>query len=58
IPVLGPALQAPNVFHAFGFCGHGFQLGPASGRVIAELVTRGQTNIPLEAFRSDRFSSS
>ena len=55
IPVLGPSPVAPNVFHAFGFCAHGFQLGPASGRVIAELVTRGSTNIPIDAFRSDRF---
>ena len=55
IPVLGPSPAAPNVIHAFGFCAHGFQLGPASGRVIAELVTRGSANVPIEAFRSDRF---
>jgi len=55
IPVLGPSANAPDVFHAFGFCGHGFQLGPASGQAIAEHITQGQSTIALDAFRVDRF---
>jgi sarcosine oxidase subunit beta len=29
IPVLGPNWTISGLFHAFGFSGHGFQLGPA-----------------------------
>jgi glycine/D-amino acid oxidase-like deaminating enzyme len=29
IPVLGPSRTTSGLFHAFGFSGHGFQLGPA-----------------------------
>jgi sarcosine oxidase subunit beta len=57
IPVIGPSSTSPSVFHAFGFSGHGFQLGPIVGSVIAELATTGKTNMPIEAFRIERFAS-
>jgi sarcosine oxidase subunit beta len=57
IPVIGPSATAEGVFHAFGFSGHGFQLGPISGAIMAELVTTGRTNLPIEPFRITRFSS-
>ena len=34
IPVIGPSRTTPGLFHAFGFSGHGFQLGPAMGAVL------------------------
>lgn len=55
IPVIG-ASAAPGAYHAFGFCGHGFALGPVVGRAIAELVTTGKARLPLEAFDIGRFS--
>lgn len=55
IPVIGPSAKAEQFFHAFGFSGHGFQLGPITGAAIAELVTSGRSNLPLEPFRIDRF---
>ena len=55
IPVIGPSRTTPGLFHAFGFSGAGFQLGPAIGAILAELVADGRTDIPLEAFRVDRF---
>jgi sarcosine oxidase, subunit beta len=55
IPVIGPSSTEEGVFHAFGFSGHGFQLGPISGAIIAELVTTGRTNLPIEPFRITRF---
>ncbi|MEN9774852.1 MAG: hypothetical protein RL322_1922 [Pseudomonadota bacterium] len=57
IPVLGPSLTTPGLFHAFGFSGHGFQLGPAVGAILCELILDGRTDIPLEAFRTDRFGT-
>ncbi|MBR0657720.1 NAD(P)/FAD-dependent oxidoreductase [Neoroseomonas oryzicola] len=57
IPVIGPSRTTPGLFHAFGFSGHGFQLGPAIGAIMTELVLDGRTDIPLEAFRIDRFGT-
>jgi sarcosine oxidase subunit beta len=55
IPVIGPSRTTPGLFHAFGFSGHGFQLGPAIGAIMSELVIDGRTDVPLEPFRIDRF---
>ena len=55
IPFIGPSKTAENAYHAFGYCGHGFQLGPIVGSVIADLVTQGNSNLPIEPFRIDRF---
>ncbi len=57
IPVIGPSRTTPGLFHAFGFSGHGFQLGPAIGALMTELVLDGRTDIPLDAFRIDRFGT-
>jgi sarcosine oxidase subunit beta len=57
IPVIGPSRTTPGLFHAFGFSGHGFQLGPAIGAIMTELVMDGRTDIPLDAFRIGRFRS-
>ncbi len=58
IPVIGPSSTEPGVFHAFAFAGHGFQLGPVVGGILAELVTTGQSNLPIAPFRIDRFGKS
>jgi sarcosine oxidase subunit beta len=56
IPVIGPSLRRPALFHAFGFCGHGFQLGPAVGAVLSELIVKGTTATPIAPFSIDRFA--
>ena len=56
IPVLGPSATAEGVYHQFGFCGHGFQLGPGVGALMAELITTGRSNLPIAPFRIDRFA--
>lgn len=56
-PVIGFSRTTPNLLHAFGFCGAGFQTGPAVGEVLAELVRDGTTEIPIEAFDIGRFAS-
>ena len=55
IPVIGPSKAADGAFHAFGFSAHGFQLGPVVGRIMAEIMEEGRTNLPIEPFRVDRF---
>ncbi|MBN8942565.1 MAG: FAD-binding oxidoreductase [Rhizobiales bacterium] len=55
IPVIGESLTTPGLFHAFGFSGHGFQLGPGIGQIMSELILDGRTETPLAAFRIDRW---
>lgn len=55
IPVIGPSLTAPGLFHAFGFCGHGFQIGPGVGLCLSEMILDGSTPTPLEPFSIGRF---
>ena len=54
--MIGMSSTTPNLIHAFGFSGHGFQLGPAVGEVIAELVREGRSTTPIEPFRIERFA--
>lgn len=57
LPVMGASATTPGLYHAFGFCGHGFQLGPGVGDVMAELIATGTTDTPLADFRIDRFAA-
>jgi len=57
IPVIGPSRTTSGLFHAFGFSGHGFQLGPAIGAVLSELILDGTTPTPIAAFDIARFAS-
>ncbi len=55
VPVIGESRTLPGLFHSFGFSGHGFQLSPAAGAAVAELMARGTTNLPVAPFHHDRF---
>ena len=56
-PVVGPSPTTPQLLHAFGFCGAGFQIGPAVGEALAEIVHRGRASVPLDAFAITRFAA-
>jgi sarcosine oxidase subunit beta len=56
IPIMGPSAKVSGLFYAFGFCGHGFQLGPGVGDVMAELIATGATSTPIEPFHIGRFA--
>ena len=56
IPVIGFSSTTPQLVHAFGFSGHGFQLGPVIGPIIAELITGGRSTSPLTPFAIERFA--
>lgn len=58
IPIIGPSLTTPGLFHAFGFCGHGFQIGPGVGLCLSELIIDGATPTPLAPFSIGRFAGS
>ena len=55
-PALGPSRTTDGLYHAFGFSGHGFQLGPAVGAVLAELIVDGRTETAIDAFDIGRFA--
>jgi sarcosine oxidase, subunit beta len=57
IPVVGLSRTQPGLVHAFGFCGHGFELGPIMGGIVAQLALDGATNWPIAAFAPDRFGT-
>jgi len=55
---MGPSGTVDGLFYAFGFSGHGFQLGPGVGDVMAELISTGSTSTSISPFSINRFASS
>ena len=56
IPVIGRSQRYDSAFHAFGFSAHGFELGPIVGRIMADMITTGATDLPIAPFAIDRFT--
>jgi sarcosine oxidase subunit beta len=53
---MGASDRVSGLYYAFGFSGHGFQLGPGVGDVMAELISTGATSTPIEPFHIGRFA--
>ncbi|MYZ46243.1 NAD(P)/FAD-dependent oxidoreductase [Propylenella binzhouense] len=56
IPVISPVDRVPGLFLATGFSGHGFGIGPAAGRLAADLVTNAAPCVDPHEFRLSRFT--
>ncbi|SKA16132.1 sarcosine oxidase subunit beta [Enhydrobacter aerosaccus] len=56
IPVIGPSSTSEGIYHQFGFSAHGFQLGPGTGAMMAELIATGASNVPIDGLGIARFS--
>ncbi len=56
VPVISPVAALPGFFIATGFSGHGFGIGPAAGRLMADLVTGAPPLVDPAPFRLGRFS--
>jgi glycine/D-amino acid oxidase-like deaminating enzyme len=41
---------------ACGFSGHGFKFVPVVGEIMADLITHGKTNLPIDFLRVNRFN--
>ena len=54
LPVIGASPDVAGLVHAFGFSGHGFQLVPVVGAILAELVVEGRTRREIAAFAPQR----
>jgi sarcosine oxidase subunit beta len=55
LPVIGASRKASNLSYSFGFCGSGFQMGPGTGKRLAQLILGEHSDISLEPFAIDRF---
>ncbi|MFV2031781.1 MAG: NAD(P)/FAD-dependent oxidoreductase, partial [Gammaproteobacteria bacterium] len=56
VPVMDRVDGFEGLFVATGFSGHGFGLGPAAGRIMADLVQNNRVEHDLSRFRFSRFS--
>jgi glycine/D-amino acid oxidase-like deaminating enzyme len=56
VPVISPVEALPGFFIATGFSGHGFGIGPAAGRLVADLVTGATPIVDPAPFRLSRFA--
>ncbi len=58
LPVIEATPEIDGLVVAAGFSGHGFCLGPVTGRLVRDLVLKRPSNLSLEAFRRERFFGS
>ena len=56
LPVLGSVPKLEGYILAAGFSGHGFAMGPMTGKLISELILDGKPSLSLDAFRPTRFA--
>lgn len=56
LPVIGEAARHRGLFFAFGHGHIGFSTGPATGRIIADLMIQTQPEIQIAPFAIERFS--
>jgi D-amino-acid dehydrogenase len=55
MPVIGPAPNRKGLWFAFGHAHHGLTLGPATGRLLAEMMTGETPFTNPYPYRADRF---
>lgn len=55
VPVVDHAEQIPGLTVATGMCGHGFGIGPAFGRIVADMVQGKPAAHDMSRFRLSRF---
>lgn len=48
------ATRVPGFYVTGGLCGHGFMLGPAIGKHLAETIVEGKSSVDLSEFSLDR----
>ncbi len=56
VPYISPVGTLPGLTVATGFSGHGFGIGPAAGRLAAELALGETPSVDPAPFRTSRFS--
>jgi sarcosine oxidase subunit beta len=54
-PILGEHPQIEGFYMALGFSGHGFMLAPITSKLIAELILKRKTSLPIDKLDIGRF---
>jgi sarcosine oxidase subunit beta len=54
-PILGEHPQIEGFYIAIGFSGHGFMLAPITSKLIAELILKRKTSLPIDKLDIGRF---
>lgn len=54
-PIVGPVDEAPGLFLASGFMGHGFMMAPAVGKRLARAIATGELPEPFDKWNHRRF---
>ncbi|GII87589.1 oxidoreductase [Sphaerisporangium siamense] len=57
LPVIGAGPRAPGLYHACGHEGAGIGLAPATGHLVAALLTGTAPGLDLSPFRPERFAA-
>jgi sarcosine oxidase subunit beta len=55
LPIIERVPEFDGLVVATGFSGHGFCLGPVTGRIVRDLVVNRESTFPVEPFRRGRF---
>jgi sarcosine oxidase subunit beta len=55
LPIMGAAPGLQGFYVAAGHEGDGIALSPVTGALMAQLIVEGETDLPIDAFRLDRF---
>ena len=56
VPIVDEAPDLPGLWIGTGMSGHGFGIGPAFGRILADLMTGGDAGHDMARFRFGRFA--
>jgi sarcosine oxidase subunit beta len=56
-PIIGGVDGVDGYYHACGFSGHGFMLAPIVSKLLAELITTGETSMKIDQLSLNRFGS-
>lgn len=57
VPVISFVEEVPGLILACGFTGHGFGIGPAVGKILADMVIEKKSFIDISELRYDRFKA-
>ncbi len=56
LPLLGPEPELPGLFYATGYGRDGILIADLAGRIVADLVLAGESELDWRPFRPERFS--
>lgn len=57
LPVVGESQTTPGLFHAFGASGGGFQIAPAVGECLAQIICDQNPSVDLAPYSISRFQT-